>query len=55
MNRLMVVLGVLLAATTARATDQPNILFAITDDQSWIHAGAYGDDCVQTSEEKGRI
>ncbi len=26
----------------------PNILFAISDDQSWLHAGAYGDDCVKT-------
>jgi hypothetical protein len=26
----------------------PNILFAITDDQSWTHTGAYGDRCVET-------
>lgn len=26
----------------------PNILFAISDDQSWLHAGAHGDHCVKT-------
>jgi len=26
----------------------PNILFCISDDQSWLHAGAYGDKVVQT-------
>jgi N-sulfoglucosamine sulfohydrolase len=32
-------------------TDQPsrpNILFAISDDQSWLHTGAYGDPLVKT-------
>ncbi len=28
--------------------EQPNILFAISDDQSWPHAGAYGTDWVKT-------
>ena len=27
---------------------QPNILFAISDDQSWVHAGAYGDKHILT-------
>jgi N-sulfoglucosamine sulfohydrolase len=27
---------------------RPNILFAISDDQSWLHAGAYGDPVVKT-------
>ncbi|MCZ2077343.1 MAG: sulfatase [Bryobacterales bacterium] len=27
---------------------RPNILFAIADDQSWMHAGAYGDRVVKT-------
>ena len=26
----------------------PNILFAISDDQSWMHAGAYGDKATKT-------
>jgi len=30
------------------ATKKPNILFAISDDQSWLHAGAYGDNVVKT-------
>ncbi len=29
-------------------TDRPNILFAIADDWSWPHAGAYGDTTVRT-------
>ncbi|MFC1639381.1 sulfatase [Gemmatimonadota bacterium] len=32
----------------ARRTERPNILFAISDDQSWPHAGAYGCDFVNT-------
>ncbi|MHC4620586.1 MAG: sulfatase-like hydrolase/transferase [Planctomycetota bacterium] len=27
---------------------RPNILFCISDDQSWLHAGAYGDKVVNT-------
>lgn len=27
---------------------KPNILLAISDDQSWCHAGAYGDEVIQT-------
>ena len=29
-------------------TDRPNVLFIITDDQSWLHCGAYGDQSLQT-------
>ena len=32
----------------AQAQDRPNILFAISDDQSFPHASAYGTDWVQT-------
>ena len=31
-----------------READRPNILFAISDDQSWIHASAYGTRAVKT-------
>jgi N-sulfoglucosamine sulfohydrolase len=27
---------------------RPNILFIITDDQSWEHLGSYGDEAVRT-------
>lgn len=27
---------------------QPNILFVITDDQSWVHSSAYGSDWIET-------
>jgi N-sulfoglucosamine sulfohydrolase len=30
------------------AADRPNILFAISDDQSWMHVGAYGDRGIKT-------
>ena len=30
------------------AEDRPNFLFAISDDQSWKHCGAYGDPAIQT-------
>ncbi|MFK5923086.1 MAG: sulfatase [Verrucomicrobiota bacterium] len=30
------------------AAEKPNILIAISDDQSWLHAGAYGDRIVKT-------
>ncbi len=28
--------------------DRPNFLLAISDDQSWVHAGAYGDKVIKT-------
>ncbi len=33
---------------TARARDRPNILFAISDDQSYPHAGILGDPVAKT-------
>lgn len=33
---------------TQISADQPNILFCISDDQSWLHAGAYGCRWVNT-------
>ncbi len=32
----------------AQSADRPNILFFISDDQSWLHAGAYGNTQVST-------
>ena len=40
--------GILLLFASTVQAERPNILFAISDDQSWLHAGAYGDRCVQT-------
>ena len=31
-----------------RAGKRPNILFCISDDQTWLHAGAYGSAMVKT-------
>lgn len=41
---------ILLAAAlpAAAQSDRPNILFAISDDQSWMHASAYGDKATRT-------
>lgn len=36
------------ATTEARTTARPNIVVAIADDWSWMHAGAYGDPAVRT-------
>ncbi len=38
----------LITATSVTADDRPNILFAISDDQSFPHASAYGCDWVNT-------
>ena len=35
-------------AAMDRPANRPNILFCISDDQSWLHAGAYGDKVVKT-------
>ena len=35
-------------ASPADAPSRPNVLFAISDDQSWPHAGAYGAGFVET-------
>lgn len=44
------ILVLLLLCPVVFAADEsrPNILLAISDDQSWLHAGAYGDPVVQT-------
>ncbi|MEQ9411165.1 MAG: sulfatase [Fuerstiella sp.] len=36
------------SAPSIEAADRPNILFCISDDQSWMHAGAYGCSWVHT-------
>ena len=38
----------LVAAAARASTDRPNILFCISDDQSWPHVGAAGDAVVKT-------
>jgi N-sulfoglucosamine sulfohydrolase len=40
----------LLLGTSAHAAEgpRPNILFAISDDQSWVHASAYGYEAIST-------
>ncbi len=43
----MLFIGMLLSRTI-HAADRPNILFCISDDQSWMHAGAYGCRWVKT-------
>ena len=48
-SRPIVVCILLVLTSIVRSAEQPpNILFAISDDQSWIHASAYGDRCVET-------
>jgi N-sulfoglucosamine sulfohydrolase len=48
----MIRLGLLFFAFSAGAasgeTSRPNILFCISDDQSWPHASAYGEPVIQT-------
>ncbi len=41
-------LAAALRAAEPRLGERPNILFAIADDWSWPHAGAYGDKVVKT-------
>ena len=49
MKRLVsLVLGCVALAVTVHAADRPNILFCISDDQSFPHASAYGTTWVQT-------
>jgi len=36
------------AAVSGADVSRPNILLAISDDQSWLHTGAYGDPVVPT-------
>ena len=49
MNRPLVLIAMLcLMEATSQAADRPNILFAISDDQSYPHASAYGAKSVFT-------
>ena len=47
MRRLFLLLTLSLV-TSLHAVGRPNILLAISDDQSWMHAGAYGDKGTRT-------
>ena len=40
--------GMLPRCSSLSNKKRPNILFIITDDQSWEHAGCYGDQAVRT-------
>ena len=48
MAKPLLALLLLAAACVAGAADRPNILFVISDDQSFPHAGAYGTKWVKT-------
>ena len=49
MMRILAVLALLpLAPDAARQEPRPNILLAISDDQSWAHTSAYGDKAAST-------
>ena len=43
-----VVASLVAAGDVAGQIKRPNILLAISDDQSWVHAGAYGNKQVKT-------
>jgi len=46
---MRVLLGILLFALTASAAEKkPNILFAISDDQSWPYTSIYGDNIIKS-------
>jgi uncharacterized sulfatase len=45
---VLLLTGLFAAASTPAAPSRPNILFAISDDQSWAHASAYGYAAVST-------
>ena len=44
----IVILGLIIACADAAEISRPNILFCLSDDQSWPHASAYGEPVVQT-------
>lgn len=48
MKPLTLLLAFIGLASSLLADDRPNILFAISDDQSWPHASAYGTEWVKT-------
>jgi arylsulfatase A-like enzyme len=45
---LLLAMGFISSFASAEEQDKPNILFAMADDWGWPHAGAYGDDVVET-------
>lgn len=46
--RILATLALLATMTWGVSSERPNILFCIADDWGWPHAGAYGDQVVQT-------
>ncbi len=48
MTSLLLLAFLLSCGRTDPIPEGPNFLFVITDDQSWLHAGAYGDKVVKT-------
>ncbi|MDA3923911.1 MAG: sulfatase [Kiritimatiellae bacterium] len=48
MNKNILMMIAVLSLTALHCVARPNILFAISDDQSWPHAGAYGCKFVKT-------
>ena len=47
-RRLLLLLGFSISSLELTANDRPNILFCISDDQSYAHTGANGDPVVKT-------
>ncbi|MBT7971735.1 MAG: sulfatase-like hydrolase/transferase, partial [Verrucomicrobia bacterium] len=45
---LFLLLGFSISSLELTANDRPNILFCISDDQSYAHSGANGDPVVKT-------
>jgi len=48
LKRFFLLTLLLCSSAVCVAAEQPNILFCISDDQSWMHAGAYGCSWVKT-------
>jgi uncharacterized sulfatase len=44
----LLILGLSSCNVTRKESGPPNFLVIITDDQSWLHAGAYGSDFIET-------
>lgn len=47
-SAVLALTGLLAAASAPAAPSRPNILFAISDDQSWVHASVYGYAAIST-------
>ena len=50
---MAVMAGGWLTQAHGETTERPNFVFIITDDQSWQHAGCYGDTAVRTPSMDG--